>query len=142
VLDRSKLAPASQLARGAYVLAEASASPPRLILIATGSEVSLALEARDALEAKSIPTRVVSMPSWELFAKQPASYRDEVLPPKVTARVSIEAGSPVGWERWVGLQGAAIGLERFGASAPGEIALRELGFNVENVVAVARRLLS
>jgi transketolase len=142
VLDRSKLAPASQLARGAYVLAEASASPPRLILIATGSEVSLALEARDALEAKSIPTRVVSMPSWELFAKQPASYRDEVLPPKVTARVSIEAGSPVGWERWVGLQGAAIGLERFGASAPGEIALRELGFNVENVVAVARKLLS
>jgi transketolase len=142
VLDRTKLSPASLLSRGAYVLADASGGAPRLILIATGSEVSLALEAKDALEEKSIPTRVVSMPSWELFARQPDAYRNEVLPPKVRARVSIEAASPIGWERWVGLDGAAIGLERFGASAPGEVALKELGFNVDHVVAVARKLIS
>jgi transketolase len=142
VLDRAKFAPASMLAKGAYVLAEASGKAPRVILIATGSEVSLAMEAREALEAASIATRVVSMPSWELFAKQPASYRDEVLPPKIRARVSIEAGSSVGWERWVGLDGVAIGLERFGASAPGDVVMKELGFNVDHVVATARKLVS
>ena len=123
------------------MLAEASGGQPRLILIATGSEVSLAVESREKLEAESIPTRVVSMPSWELFQKQDARYRDEVLPPSVGARLSIEAGSVFGWSRWVGDRGASVGLERFGASAPGEIVLRELGFSVENVVAKAKALL-
>jgi transketolase len=129
------------LAKGAYILAEASGGAPRLLLIGTGSEVSLALEAREKLEAEGIPTRVVSMPSWELFEKEPRDYRETVFPPSVGARLSIEAGSPLGWERWVGDRGASIGLERFGASAPGEIVLSELGFNVENVVARAKALL-
>ena len=93
------------------------------------------------LESDGIPTRVVSMPSWELFAKQDPSYREEVLPRAVAARLSIEAGSKVGWERWVGDRGDTIGLERFGASAPGEIVMKELGFNVENVVEKAKALL-
>jgi transketolase len=141
VIDTSKFAGPSGLAKGAYVLAEASGDRPRLLLIATGSEVSLALEARAKLEAEGIPTRVVSMPSWELFERQSRDYRDGVLPPSVGARLSIEAGSVLGWERWVGDRGASIGLERFGASAPGEIVLRELGFNVENVVKKAKELL-
>jgi transketolase len=123
------------------VLAEASGGAPRLILIASGSEVALALDAREKLQADGIPTRVVSMPSWELFEKQDREYRDEVLPPSIVARLSVEAGSPLGWERWVGDRGASIGLERFGASAPGEVVLRELGFNVDNVVAKAKALL-
>jgi transketolase len=141
VIDPSRYAGPSGLRRGAYVLAEGSGVPPRLILIATGSEVSLALEAREKLEGEGISTRVVSMPCWELFAKEDSSYRDGVLPPGLTARLSIEAGSKHGWERWVGDRGDSIGLERFGASAPGEIVLRELGFNVENVVAKAKALL-
>ncbi len=141
VFDPAKLAGPAGLAKGAYVLAEASGGQPRLILIATGSEVSLAIEAREKLEADAIPTRVVSMPSWELFEKQDASYRDQVLPPSVGARLSIEAGSVLGWSRWVGDHGASVGLQRFGASAPGEIVLRELGFSVENVVAKAKALL-
>ena len=146
VVDRAKLAPASGLAQGAYVLAEASAKTsegsPRLILIATGSEVALALAARETLEGEGIATRVVSMPSWELFARQTREVRDAVLPPAVTARVSIEAASTFGWERWVGERGAIIGLERFGASAPGDTVLKELGFNVDNVVARAKALLA
>ena len=141
VIDPSRYAGPSGLRRGAYVLAEGSGGSPRLILIATGSEVWLALEAREKLEAEGISTRVVSMPSWELFAKEDRSYRDGVLPPALTARLSIEAGSRHGWERWVGDRGDSIGLERFGASAPGEIVLKELGFNVENVVARAKALL-
>ncbi|HEY3173907.1 MAG TPA: transketolase C-terminal domain-containing protein, partial [Thermoanaerobaculia bacterium] len=141
VIDPSRFAASSGLAKGAYVLAEASGGAPRLLLVATGSEVSLALEAREKLEAEGIPTRVVSMPSWELFEREPRDYRETVFPPSVGARLSIEAGSPLGWERWVGDRGASIGLERFGASAPGEIVLSELGFNVENVVARAKALL-
>ncbi len=141
VVDRAKYAPASGLAQGAYVLAEAGSGAPRLILIATGSEVGLAMAAREALEGEGIATRVVSMPSWEIFARQPREVRDAVLPPAVTARVSIEAASTFGWERWVGDRGAIIGLERFGASAPGETVLKELGFNVDNVVARAKALL-
>jgi transketolase len=141
VIDPSRFAAASGLAKGAYVLAEASRGAPRLLLIGTGSEVALAMDAREKLEAEGIPTRVVSMPSWELFEKQPREYRESVLPPSIRARLSIEAGSPLGWERWVGDGGASIGLERFGASAPGEIVLRELGFNVENVVSRAKALL-
>jgi transketolase len=137
VFDRTKLAPASGLARGAYVLTAKEASPPPLILIATGSEVSLALGAHERLVKEGIRCRVVSMPSWDLFEAQPQAYRDEVLPPAVRARVSIEAASPFGWERYVGSTGAIIGLNRFGASAPGATAMRELGFTVDHVVEVA-----
>ena len=140
VFDPAKYASPSGLARGAYVLADASSGAPRVILIATGSEVALALESRERLESEGIATRVVSMPSWELFEKQDAAYRDSVLPPAVAARLSIEAGSTFGWKRWVGDQGDSIGLERFGASAPGEVVMRELGFNVDNVVARAKAL--
>jgi transketolase len=140
VIDPAKYAAPSGLARGAYVVAEGSRGSPRLILIATGSEVSLALEAREMLELDGISTRVVSMPSWELFAKQDPAYRDQVLPASVPARLSIEAGAKLGWERWVGDRGDSIGLERFGASAPGEVVLKELGLSVENVVAKAKTL--
>ena len=115
--------------------------PPKLILIATGSEVSLALEAREQLQKDGIPTRVVSMPCVELFEEQKQDYRDEVLPPSVTARLAIEAGVRQSWDRYVGAQGDVICLNRFGASAPGEVALRNLGFNVENVRKHARALL-
>jgi transketolase len=124
------------------VLQRAQPNPaPRIILIATGSEVSLALEARTRLQADGIPTRVVSLPCWELFDEQPQEYRDEVLPPAVTARLGIEAGVRQGWERYIGTQGDAVCLDRFGASAPGDVAMRELGFNVDNVVARAKRII-
>jgi transketolase len=142
VIDPEKYAGPSGLARGAYVLAEASSRPPRLLLLATGSEVALALAARQKLEAEGVPTRVVSMPSWELFEEQTPAYRDEVLPPAVSARLSIEAGATLGWKRWVGDRGDTVGLDRFGASAPGEVVLEKLGFNVENVVAKAKALLA
>ena len=146
VIDRNKFGAASGLRKGAYVLAEAmtadgKTTTPQLLLIATGSEVSLVLEAREKLQSEGVPTRVVSMPCWELFEEQSREYRDEVLPPSVTKRVAVEAGVPQGWDRYVGPAGIVIGLDRFGASAPGEVALRELGFNVENVVSKARSLL-
>ena len=140
VLDRTRLAPASGVARGAYVLAEGSEKPPRLILIATGSEVPLALAARETLEREGVSTRVVSMPSWEIFAEQEDAYRDEVLPRSVGARLSIEAGTSFGWRRWVGDRGDTVSIDRYGASAPGEIVLKELGFSVENVVKKAKAL--
>ena len=118
--------------RGGYVLADADS--PKLILIATGSEVSLTLEAREKLQAEGVPTRVVSMPCWELFEEQSQEYRDEVLPPSITARLAVEAGVRQGWDRYVGPSGDVICLDRFGASAPGDVALRELGFNVDNVL--------
>jgi transketolase len=139
VLDRS--GKTGDTSRGAYVLADATAGRPRLVLIATGSELHLAVEAREKLEAEGIPTRVVSMPCWEFFEKQPREYREAVLPPDVRARLSIEAGVTLGWKRWVGDGGGSIGLDRFGASAPGEIVLRELGFTVDHVVRFARDLL-
>ena len=123
------------------VLAEAAGSKPRIILIASGSEVGLAVDARAKLEADGIPTRVVSMPCWEFFEKQPADYREMVLPGAVRARLAIEAGATLGWWRWVGDGGGVVGLDRFGASAPGETVMRELGFSVENVVARATALL-
>ncbi len=148
VIDRTKFAPADGLRRGAYILAEAGDAQtdvagitPQLIVIATGSEVSLALEAREKLEAEGIATRVVSMPCCELFDEQPEDYRNEVLPPSVTARLSIEAGVRQGWDRYVGSAGGFVALDRFGASSPGDVALRELGFNVENVLAQAKALL-
>jgi transketolase len=139
VIDRKKFAKADGLRRGAYVLADAET--PRLILIATGSEVSLAMEAREKLEGEGVPTRVVSMPCWELFDEQSQEYRDEVLPPTINARLAIEAGVRQGWDRYVGPVGNVVCLDRFGASAPGEVALRELGFNVDNVLHPARGLL-
>jgi transketolase len=141
-LDRSTLGPAAGTAQGAYVLADCPSGPPKLILIATGSEVSIALEAHNQLTREGIASRVVSMPCWDLYQAQPQSYKDMVLPPSVKARVSVEAGSPLGWERYVGLEGAIIGLNRFGASAPGEIVMRELGFTPEQIVKVAKSILA
>lgn len=120
--------------RGAYMLHDASESAPDVILIASGSEVQLIEEAREALVERGVTARTVSMPCWELFEQQPADYRDSVLPPSIAARVAIEAASPLGWTRWVGDRGAVIGLERFGASAPGEVVLAELGFTARAVV--------
>ena len=142
VLDRSALAPAAGVARGGYVLADAGSAPPELILIATGSEVALALEAHRRLAAEGVRCRVVSLPSWELFAAQPQVYRDAVLPPAVTARVGVEAASPFGWERFVGPGGAILGVGRFGASAPEAVVMREYGFTAEQVVAAAKRVLA
>jgi hypothetical protein len=141
VIDRKTFAPASGLAQGAYVLADAGGSAPEVILMATGSEVSMALEAHDRLTNDGIRSRVVSMPCWELFDAQPQSYRDTVLPPSVRARVSIEAASPFGWERYVGLEGAIIGVNHFGASAPGPIVMREFGFTPEHIVETAKAVL-
>jgi transketolase len=141
ILDQEKFAPASNLRRGAYILAEADGGDPRVILIATGSEVAVALGARDALQDEGIPTRVVSMPSWTLFDRQDQSYRDSVLPPSVPARVAVEAASPMGWHRWVGSQGAVVGISRFGASAPAKTIFKELGISPENVAHQARALL-
>jgi transketolase len=138
VLDAVK---AKGTAKGAYILEEASAAPA-MILMATGSEVHLALKARTVLEGEGIPTRVVSMPSWELFARQDQAYRDQVLPPAITARVSVEAGTTFGWERFVGFRGASVGLDRFGASAPAEELFERFGFTVENVVKTAKAVLA
>ncbi|OLB53642.1 MAG: transketolase [Candidatus Rokubacteria bacterium 13_2_20CM_2_70_11] len=142
VLDRTTLAPSAGTARGAYVLIDAGEGLPELILIATGSEVSLALDAHRQLASEGVRSRVVSMPSWELFEAQSAEYRQAVLPPAVHARVSVEAGSPFGWERYVGPRGAIIGVERFGASAPGPEVMARYGFSVEHVVATAKAVLA
>jgi transketolase len=140
VYDRGICGPASGLARGGYVLAEASGGTPRLILVGTGSEVAPCMEARTALEAEGIPTRVVSLPSWELFEKQDAAYRAMVLPPEVTARLTVEAGSPMGWERYAGPSGTILAMRGFGASAPaGELA-KHFGFTAVAVAEAARAL--
>jgi transketolase len=141
VLDRTVLASASGVAQGAYILAETGAFPPEVILLATGSEVSLALEAHKQLASDGIRSRVVSMPCWELFDAEPQAYRDTVLPPSVRARVSIEAAAPFGWERYVGPTGAIIGVNTFGASAPGPVVMREFGFTPEHVVETVKALL-
>jgi transketolase len=138
VLDRSGAK--GDVSRGAYILAEASGAKPRLILIGTGSELQLAVGGREKLEADGIPTRVVSMPCWQLFDRQPAAYREEVLPHAVTARLSIEAGVTLGWQKYVGDRGASIGVDRFGASAPGDVVMKKLGFTVEHVVERAKGL--
>ena len=133
--------PAGAVARGAYVHAEASGGTPRLLLLASGSEVWLCLEARDVLEADGVPTRVVSMPSWERFREQGEAYRREVIPPGVPARLAVEAAATLGWHEWTGDGGDVIGVDRYGESAPGGRVLDEYGFNVENVVTRARALL-
>jgi transketolase len=137
-LDRTRYAPASGLARGAYVLADPPDGDPEVILIATGSEVAMTVEAYERLTADGVRARVVSMPSMQLFDKQPQSYRDQVLPPAVTARVSVEKGSTFGWDRWVGPTGAIIGMSTFGASAPMKVLQARFGFTPDNIVAAAR----
>jgi transketolase len=140
-LDRSKYAPASGVARGAYVLADSPGSKPEVILIATGSEVSLAVAAHEKLLAEGIRSRVVSMPSWDIFDDQSQEYRDSVLPPNVKARVAVEQASTFGWERFVGTSGRVIGMKTFGASAPLKELQRKFGFEPDKVVAVAKELL-
>jgi transketolase len=134
-LDRSRYAPADGVSRGAYVLADAG--KPAVILIGTGSEVRLCVDAYEQLKSDGIPARVVSMPSWELFEAQDQAYRDSVLPPEIGARVSVEMGSTIGWDRYVGMTGAAIGMHTFGASAPLKDLLVKFDFTVERVVAAA-----
>jgi transketolase len=140
-LDRTRYASADGVRQGAYVLSDAKDGKPTLILIASGSEVALILAAADQLQADGIAARCVSMPSWELFDAQPQSYRDQVLPPNVSARLAVELGVPQGWDRYVGAQGDMLGIDRFGASAPASVLLREYGFTVDNVVKRARALL-
>jgi transketolase len=140
-LDRSQYASADGLRHGAYVLKDCEGEP-QLILIGTGAETGLVVQAAEKLSGEGLRVRVVSMPSWELFEAQDRSYRDSVLPPNVHARLAVEAGSPQGWDRWVGLRGDVLGVERFGASAPGSEMLKQYGFTVENVVARAKALLS
>ena len=140
VLDRTTLASAEGLRRGGYILAEADGDDPRVILLASGSELSMALEARTRLQTDGIPTRVVSLPSWRLFQEQSAAYRHQVLPADVPARVSVEAASTFGWERWVGTGGHAVGVDHFGASAPAELLYEKFGITVDAVVEAARKL--
>ena len=140
-LDRSR-AKEPGVARGAYILSEAEGGAADVILIGTGSEVGLCVKAQEALKKQGVNARVVSMPSWDLFAAQDQSYRDSVLPKQIKKRVAVEAASPLGWSRWTGDEGAIIGVNRFGASAPGEEVLEHLGFTVDNVVATALRVLN
>ena len=140
-LDRARYAPASGLARGAYVLADPPGGDPQVLLLATGSEVSLCVAAHEQLAAEGVRSRVVSMPSWELFDDQPQQYRDAVLPPAVAARVSVEQASVIGWERYVGPRGRVIGMRSFGASAPLKDLQRKFGFDAASVAAAARETL-
>jgi transketolase len=140
-LDRSTYAPAAGVARGAYVLADGPGGSPEVILIATGSELSLAVEAHEKLVAEGIRSRVVSMPSWDIFEHQTQEYRDSILPPHVTARVAVEQGSTLGWERYVGPSGRVIGMHTFGASAPLKELQKKFGFEPDRVAAVAKELL-
>ena len=140
-LDRTKYASAAGVAKGAYVLADAAGGDPEVILIASGSELSLAVEAHEKLVAQGIRSRVVSMPSWEIFEHQSKEYRDSVLPPKVTARVAIEQASTFGWERYIGSAGRMIGMKTFGASAPLKELQKKFGFHPDNVVGTAKELI-
>jgi transketolase len=138
ILDRSKYAPASGVARGAYVLADVPGGRPEVVLIATGGEVGLAVQAHEKLIADGVRSRVVSMPSWDIFERETQEYRESVLPPEITARVAIEQASTFGWERYVGPTGRIIGMQTFGASAPLKALQQEFGFTVDNVVAAVK----
>jgi transketolase len=138
--DRTKFAPAAGVAKGAYVLSDASGKPD-VILMGSGSEVHLCVEAGEKLKAQDINVRVVSVPSFELFDKQDAAYRESMLPSAVTARVSVEMATTFGWERYVGPKGKMIGMHSFGASAPLKDVLKRFGFLADNVVAAAREVL-
>jgi transketolase len=140
-LDRTRFASATELVRGAYVLADLGQGEPQLILMGSGSEVGLIVEAGEILASNGTPTRLVSFPSWELFKSQPQSYQDSVLPQAIPARVAVEAGVSLGWERWIGSRGEVVGIDRFGESAPYEEVYRELGLTAAHVVDVARSLL-
>jgi transketolase len=140
-LDRTRYAPATGVAKGAYVLADAPGGKPDVMLIASGSELGLAVEAHEKLLADGIRSRVVSMPSWDVFDHQPKEYRDSVLPPGVKARIAIEQASTFGWERYVGDAGRIIGMETFGASAPLKELQKKFGFHPDRVVATAKELL-
>jgi len=140
LLDRSALSPAGQLKRGGYILWDSSRQKPQVILIGTGSEVSLVLEAAKILTAEGLCIRVVSLPSWELFDREPPDYRNQVLPPDVKSRVAVEAGIRLGWEHYVGIEGAVVGMDGFGASAPYKVLYDCFGITVEKVAAAARRL--
>ncbi len=141
-LDRTKYAPASGVAKGAYVVADAADGKPDVLLLATGTELQLAVEAYEQLTAEGIKARVVSMPSWELFEQQDQAYQDAVLPPQVRARVAVEQASTFGWAQWVGIDGAVVGMKTFGASAPLKFLLKQFGFTVEAVVAAAKEQLA
>lgn len=140
-IDRTKFAPASMVKKGGYVLGDAPGRKPELILMSTGSEVSIAMKAWETLNSQQIATRIVSLPSWELFEAQPEEYRHQVLPPEVPARIAIEAASPFGWSRYIGDHGDVIGMESFGASAPIEAVMPGFGFTPENIVSRAHALL-
>ena len=141
-LDRERFASAQGVRRGAYVLSDGAYGTPQLILIASGSEVALIVAAAERLQKEDISVRCVSMPSWQLFDALPQDQRDAVLPPTVHARLAVEAGSTQGWNSYVGDGGDVIGVDRFGASAPGGVVMREYGFSVENVCARAKALQS
>lgn len=141
IIDRTRFAPPEGLLQGAYILADARKGTPEILLLATGSEVHVALAAYEKLVEQGIAVRLVSMPSWEVFEAQDAGYRQKVLPVEVRARVAVEAGVPMGWERYVGLEGKVIGIERFGASAPGGVVLEKFGFTAEAVIATAKEIL-
>jgi transketolase len=141
-LDRQGLGAASGLARGGYILKEARGGPPQLILIATGSEVALCLDAWGRLDALGVRARVVSLPCWELFEEQDPAYRAEVLPPGLTARLAVEQASTLGWDRYVGLKGRVIGMHTFGASAPLKALQKKFGFVPERIVEMAQELLA
>jgi transketolase len=140
ILDLAQYPVAQGAPKGAYVLSDCQDNP-KLLLLATGSEVALALETQKALAEKNVPARVISMPCWEIFAAQPQEYQDQVLPPAVTARLAIEAGISMGWRQWTGDHGDIISVEKFGHSAPGGTVLSNYGFNLENAVSKALALL-
>jgi len=141
-LDRTKYAAASGTAKGGYILADAPGGKPDVILIGTGSEVSLCIEAYEKLKTEGIQARVVSMPSWKIFDRQGTAYKESVLPASVTARVSVEMAATFGWEHYVGLKGQMIGMHRFGASAPLKDLLKFFGFTTEAVIAAARKAIA
>jgi len=140
-LDRGHFAPAEGLRRGAYVLSDAPNAKPQLILIASGSEVGLIIAAQQKLLEQKVAVRLVSMPSWELFEAQSAEYRESVLPASVRARLAVEAGVTQGWHKYVGNQGDVIGVDRFGASAPGPVVMREYGLSADHVYQRAMALI-
>src|SRR5262249_24597365 len=140
--DRTKYAPASGVARGGYVLADAGEGQAEIILIGTGSELSLCVAAYEKLTAEGVRARVVSMPSTDIFDQQAQDYKNSVLPPEVGARVSVEAAAVFGWERYVGPSGAIIGMTTFGASGPGKEAMKKFGFTSEHVIATAKEVLA
>ncbi|MFQ5677358.1 MAG: transketolase C-terminal domain-containing protein, partial [bacterium] len=141
IVDRKELASAAGVLKGAYVLAKEKGDSPDIILIASGSEVQIVLEAQKKLVEEGIDARVISMPSWALFQEQSQQYRDQVLPPNVKARLAVEAGSPFGWREWVEDAGDVIGISKFGASAPWQELFKQYGLTVDNVVEKARQLL-